>query len=205
MGTEQLTNIICNQIIKAEAARTEDLELLQYGMYQILTTLQQLGVLLIAGLMLRILPEITVFTVCYALLRKYIGGAHAKNHTSCLLIFTVVAIMMPILCIRCPPELVFALVIFLLHCMLILVYFKAPAIHPNSPRSEKSILHFRKMGIRMSFIEYALIMVGINAAPSSQKSLLLCGACGCWMAAITLVFPIPKPERGNCQKRKTAH
>jgi hypothetical protein len=74
---------------------------------------------------------------------------------------------------------------------LALVLLRAPVIHPNNPKSQKSCKSMRKVSIYIAAIQLALIVTGSAFWPAVE-AWLLPGALGGLGAAVALVLPMPE-------------
>lgn len=188
---------IGDYLIKQGAEEEDNRELLCYGIFQILSNVQQVFILLVLSLLLGCLPQVGVFSLCYAMLRRYIGGAHAGRHWLCLLTFTATALLIPAAFALCPAGLIRPLSAALALVMVVLVFWRAPVIHPNSPKSRKSVMRFRRLGRVTALLECFMALMGGLLLPQEGLTLLLCSAAGGFTAALTLLPPPPKPEGGE--------
>ncbi|MCE5220168.1 MAG: accessory gene regulator B family protein [Clostridium sp.] len=87
--------------------------------------------LLLAGLILDILPQILVTTLSFMLLRIFIGGLHFNNYTKCAWISLVTLVGMGLLGKYIPYNNLMNIIVFISLFFIILRY--APIPHPNRP------------------------------------------------------------------------
>lgn len=83
---ELVTSKILQGMLKNQFIEEEDLEIYEYGLQIMFLKLIHTCSIFIIGLLLGIAKEITIFMICYSLLRTYTGGFHAKTSLRCILI-----------------------------------------------------------------------------------------------------------------------
>lgn len=140
------------------------------------------------------MPYTAMFTVFYALLRRNIGGAHASTHVRCVLYFTFLALIGGQAAKYLVQSLSLTQSSVLICCLCaaaLLVWGKAPVMHPNCPKSPKTIAKFKQKGRRVVLLQ----VLGILLMLCLQKTAYgLSATIGCVTAALTLCAPIPISE-----------
>jgi accessory gene regulator B len=133
--TERLTDRISRYCVLHGMAKEDDREVLAYVLFSLFAVVQQILALAAVAVVLNVVPQTVAFTLCFASLKRYAGGAHANKHWTCLTIYTALTAAVCLVCklIMVPT---YAAVIALI-ITLVLVIIRAPVIHPNNPKSKK--------------------------------------------------------------------
>lgn len=192
---DKIASAISDYLVRADACDAEDKEVVFYGLTSILSNAIQILVLLIVSLLLGVLPAMAVFSLFYAVLRRYIGGAHASTQLGCLCMFTAIATLGTMLGLYIPIEYARAASLILTAFATVVVFVRAPVTHPNAPKSEKAIRRLKKTGHRIAMIELLAVALGVWLMLDSTLSLVSCASLGGLAAAITLL--VPNKERGG--------
>ena len=189
--TESLADRVSRYCVLNGMAKEDDREVLAYVFFSLFATVQQIFALAIVAVLLNTVPQMVAFTLCFTMLKRYAGGAHANKHWTCLTIFTALAAAVCLFCklLVLPP----CIAIAASGIALALVLLRAPVIHPNNPKSKKARKHMRKVSIAIAAVQCALIAVGSVFLPA-MEIFLLPGALGGLAAAIALILPIPEEE-----------
>ena len=183
---------IVTYLVANDAAKEEDREVIAYGLFHIMASVEQIIVLAIFALITGMMPEILVFSICFTSLKRLIGGSHANSHFACLCGYTGMAFAICFVCNSIPMEDVNILSKTLFLAMVVLVVAKAPVQHPNNPLSAKKSRLLRKKSLLVAILQ-ALIIWSLNLLfPEQIQRIALCGAAGGLSAAITLLLPIPQ-------------
>lgn len=115
---------------------SEDEEVYAYGMELLYSTISNIVISLILGIITDTLFEIFLFLSSFILLRDCIGGYHAKTHLGCMSIFCTVLIGF-ILIVKFMPD--FLCIVFFIGSNLLsalVAFVFAPIEHPNKPLTE---------------------------------------------------------------------
>lgn len=89
---EKVTEFLTDLLVKQNIISSEDVEIYQFGMIELLNVIFVTALLLIIGWLFGELWACVVFCSCFMGLRKYAGGYHSKTRGRCLLL-TVVSII----------------------------------------------------------------------------------------------------------------
>ncbi len=189
--TYMLAIKISRYLIKRGAAGAEDEEVLAYGLFDLLAGLEQNLILLFLGLAFDILPQIFCYELFFCLLKPNIGGAHAKTHGSCLLIFTLMAFAAAQSSRLLPQTWLWPLAFLLSLLALLLVIWRGPVIHPNAPAGMQKRKKFRVIGICVSLSQTIVIFSAYKIAGTWAAGVSLCGSMGAATAALSLLVPSP--------------
>ena len=132
-----------------------------YGYKLLLSSLFNLAVILIVGLVLQMVAEAIVFTAAFAILRTIAGGFHARSHKMCIITFASVFLIFALLVNRLTMAYVPAILSLTLMSSII-VLLKAPVAAKNKPLSVKKRVKLRKT---------CIVFVGSNIAVSLVVSI----------------------------------
>lgn len=75
--------LVCNRVIKKQEAG-----IYEYGVTVLVYTLINLATILLIGIVMGCVWESMCYTVCYIVLRKFVGGYHAQSPISCYIVST---------------------------------------------------------------------------------------------------------------------
>lgn len=194
---EKLAGRLAEYLAGAGFVRGEDREVVAFGLFRLLADIEQVVILAVVSLLLGVLPAMGTLLVCYGYLRRYIGGAHAKTHGGCLAAYTTAATAAALLASACPIPAARLLAALLPAVTLTVVLTRAPAMHPNSPKSAASLARFKRRGRMVAGMELALLSPGALLAPPWLAAAILGGSAGGFLAACTLLLPMPTGKEGK--------
>lgn len=188
---EALALKISKYLVLVQAAEEDDQEVIAYGMFHILSSALQIGILVVFAIIFDVLLEITAYAFCFTSLKRYIGGTHATKHWMCLWGFTFLAFVSCFICGIVPYYFIPYATVAATTIMLVLIMLKAPVPHPNNPKSKEKLKKLRKISISFSLIQFSVILLGCIFLPESASLYLFCGAMGGLTSSITLLLPMP--------------
>lgn len=99
-----------------------------------------------------------VYMLSFMQLRESIGGFHAKTHTGCIALSTVVYAICLWLVYVIPESFYIPITAVGLAIHNISVFILAPVEHPNKPLSDKEVKRYRKRG-RILSIVYSVVCI----------------------------------------------
>lgn len=160
-----------------------DEEIFLYGVEVIITTLINLVLLLIVGLVSGTADQAMVYFVSYAFLRKFIGGYHCNTNFKCITFNVSKYIIYVLIC----PHIEISIIIMLLIILftLVLIVYKAPFEHKNRPISPEDKIVYKKYALIIAFIYggaillvntysyillYVLVITNLSAIPCIIES-----------------------------------
>lgn len=189
--TEKLAHRLAMYFEAQNAVCSDKLDLLEYGIFHFVSSLLHILFLLVAGILLSALAEITVFCLCFCTLKHYIGGAHAQKHWVCLWGFTLLAALSAVVVRYLDSVGLPAWVAPLASAAtLLIILFRAPILHPNSPMcNPNKLAKFRKKAIGITLVQFVIISTCLLLG-GDLSMLALCGAAGGVAAAGSLLIPI---------------
>ena len=190
--TEKLAYKLSICFVKNDIIPEDKRELLEYSVFHILSSILHVLLLLAAGIVFSLVFEIAVFALFFCSLKRYIGGAHATKHRTCLLSFTLLALagawfgslFSEIPALRCLP-------VILTVTAALLILWKAPVLHPNAPRRNvQALKKFKKKAAYIAAIQI-ITALAVCLFRGFLSPLLFSGSLGSISAAITLLLPVP--------------
>lgn len=189
--TERLAKWLSKYFVKIGATKSEDVDIVAFGLFHIIADGTQILILLLIGLFTKAVIEILVFTIFYANIKKYSGGYHLNKHYLCVIAFTSIVCLSLILGNLFSTLLVPYGNIFLSTLTLIIILKKAPIPHPNNPKSKEKLIVFRKKAIVNAIIELFLIIITSLLININCLNVYITSATfGGILASITLLIPI---------------
>lgn len=152
-----LSNKLVDQMVACKTIESENREMYEYGVYNMLATSLHVISIFVIGAVFGCFLESVLFYIMYALLRKFAGGYHANTSVqcyfcSCLCILAVIAILK-----WSVPAVIPALLVFGIVVSGITVWALAPVEHVNKPLDEAEVAHFRLRARIIWFIETAVV------------------------------------------------
>ncbi|MEL7624250.1 MAG: accessory gene regulator B family protein [Clostridiales bacterium] len=182
---------ISRYLIKQGAAAAEDEAVLAYGLFDLLAAIEQNLILLFLGLIFGVLPQIFCYELFFCLLKPNIGGAHAKTHGSCLLIFTMLAFFTAKVSFFLPQSWLWPGAFAGSGLALLLVLCRGPVIHPNAPAGMQKRKKFRVIGICVALSQTIAIFLAYKIAGEWAAGVAFCGSMGEATASLSLLIPSP--------------
>ncbi len=155
---QQVASDLTELLLKKEIVKEQDKEIYTYGFEAMFSTIINTILVLAIGIMAGTLLETLIYLVCFALLRVYCGGYHAKTHVGCVLTFVGLygsAMYIPHLI---PAQYNGLLSIAIGGISLTAILLYAPIEHPNRPFVGNEYKTFRKLARIIALLEAALIV-----------------------------------------------
>ncbi|HBQ64737.1 MAG TPA: hypothetical protein DD727_07430 [Clostridiales bacterium] len=155
--------------VKNGIVKKEEEELYAYGMELFLAVVMNLTAVLLLSIILNNLLPTLVFLAGFIPVRRYAGGAHARSHFLCLLLFLMAywIFWMILLIVPHGMHLPIALITGLLSVQLIFVH--APVESSAKPLDSKRVLKFKKRSRQISILFLCIQVAGCILFP--QQSL----------------------------------
>lgn len=141
---------------KSKVSLDYDDEIFTYGIEVILTSLLNILILLIIGIISGTVDQSVVYFVSYAFLRKFIGGYHCDTNFKCIT-FNVCKYLF-FVCVYSNIIISRMIMISVIIITLLLIIFKAPYEHKNRLISEKYKLVYKKYSFVIVSI-YSVIII----------------------------------------------
>ncbi len=180
---QQVASDLTELLLKKEIVKEQDKEIYTYGFEAMFSTIINTILVLTIGILAGTLLETLIYLICFALLRVYCGGYHAKTHVGCILMFVGLygsAMFIPHLI---PAQYNGLLSIVIGGISLTAIFLYAPIEHQNRPFVGNEYKTFRKLARIIVLLEAALI-VFISAIYQNFSKIALIIS----MAMISVVF-----------------
>lgn len=140
--------------------REEGKEIIVYGLDALLSTLANLVVIIVLGLLLGQFVQTVVFLVSFASLRVFAGGYHARTRLGCTATFIIIYLAGMALQHYTPDMLVMPAAICLALVSLASVFALAPIEHPNRPFQDNEYRVFKVASRAVAGLETLLVIFG---------------------------------------------
>jgi len=189
-AAEMLSSLLIQKGIVPE----DDREIYEFGFACKLADAAQLVLLALFALLSGLVMETACFAACFTTVKRHIGGWHAESHAACLCSTTAMTAASELVCVRIGENLQIPVTIAFLAVAATLVIRFAPVIHRNNPKTAEETRKHRKYGLLVLNLQAALILTAAATFPY-WRVLPLCGSCGLFTAAFTLI--IPNRKGGN--------
>jgi len=196
---ERFASHLSNILIEMGSAQEKDRPFLAYGLFCLMSDTVQIGLLLVISLLSNTVAQMALFTFCFGLLKRTIGGWHARHHSTCLALFTALAVACVQFGGRLPPDWVLPGTLMLSAAMWVIVWQKAPVEHPNNPQTSERLSELKRISRWLASLELICIAVpGVLLCGTSFGRYLLTAAMGAFTAATALIPKVPlDPEKGG--------
>ena len=193
--TKKAIEKISSAIIHAEICPKSQREILLYGLRKIVNYIQQVLLLAIIALPLGLGLHVLLFTMFYCPLRTKVGGAHSNSHIGCLTVYTVISVLSAVLSCAVPIQPVLPAMVSVLSA--VIVFLRAPVVHPNAPKRETALRKCRRQGRVIVCLECIAICISSILVPETVLPYILCASLGMGTVSIFLLIPIFKREEGK--------
>lgn len=176
--------------------KASDIDVYAYSFEMLLSTVSNLLLLLIYGILSNQLIVSIVFSAMFLTLRPVCGGIHATNHFWCC--FTVLCIFSGVLLLLwyTPSNLIFWVNTILAVMGLAVIWLYAPVEDPHKPLNEKEVAYFRRKARTRSFFFAALVIIS-NCFLRESKILYTMGICMLVIACMMLIAKYNNFRRKN--------
>lgn len=191
---EQLTKRLSRYMVRISTVEGENEEVVAYGLFLLFAGAEQILLLAVMGLLLKIPLHMALFVLFYAILKRTIGGWHTSRHSTCLAGYTAIAVIGTLAGRYTPAPYSIPAAAILATITLVLIWRFAPVEHPNNPHKPYRIKKFRKLARILAVCEWVVILVMTIAGGSGAGNFALCAALGGCVAAVTLLIPVRPPN-----------
>lgn len=195
---EQLAIYLSNILIGMGTAQEKERPFLIYGLFCIISGSLQIVLLLAVSLLFNTMIQTAVYAFCFGILKRTIGGWHAKHHFSCLALFTSLSAGCVLAGQWLPQSLVLPVTLLLTAAMGTLVWWKAPVEHPNNPQTPARLAQLRRDSRCIAGSEAVVIVVlALLLYRTPLQRLALDAAIGSFTAAFALLVPNALPPESQ--------
>lgn len=155
----ELSERIANRLIRKKVIDSEEKEIYQYGMNQMLLSLINVVTTLIIGILLGMLWQCLLFTFSFMVIRTYAGGYHASTQKKCYLLTT--SIIIATLSVIKYVEINNYICLMLLSISSVIILMLSPVGAENKPLDNIEIVIYRKKTIIVWCMEFLIAIVFI--------------------------------------------
>ncbi len=196
---ERFAAYLGNVLIEMGTTREEERPFLVYGLFIIMSDTIQIGLLLIIALLLNTVVEMVLFSFCFGLLKRTIGGWHAGRHITCVVLFTTLAACCVYTGTHVSMPLVMPLTLVCSGIMWVIIWLKAPVEHPNNPQTKERLAELKQISRWLACVEFtAIVIPAVLLHGTSFSRCLLTGAMGAVSASLALIPRLsPAHEKGG--------
>lgn len=180
-------NKIAIEFLKKQSIKTEEKEIVTYGLFSIISKILYAFISFVVGALLDCFFESVCFYICFLFIKKYAGGFHAETEFKCFLVSSL-SIIFSILEIFISKQSKLFLLVFLSLSMIfyLIIALFAPVPSIEKPLDKKELIRYSKISkirvvilIAITFVSFIFkntdICVAISAAIVLEGLLLIAG------------------------------
>ena len=168
-----LAKIVTDFFLKNNVIDREDTDVYQYGNEIIISSLFDLLIVLVVGLIYNALINSLLFFVPFFLLRSFSGGYHANTYLKCKIVFLInISLSLFLSTYASSVYEIYSLVLLLLFSIFVIWGF-APIENENKPLSEEEIIINSKRSKIIGIILFVSIIITYYYNKNISLSLLL--------------------------------
>lgn len=164
----KISDRIANLLWEQGILQDDDVSKCSYGLDIFISSIAEVLSILIISAFVHNFAETLLFFTSFIPLRVYAGGYHAETRVKCFLMSIVVYVIFTMIVRITPTELYLPLNISLTILSLIIVLAAAPVIHHNKNVSTMERVNYRKISLRLCFIETTIVLMLIFIIPKSR-------------------------------------
>lgn len=171
---KKISNTIVGYLLKENVIENtdDDKEYYQYGIEITISSLLNIALILIVGVIFCSLTESIIFLLCFIPIRQYTGGFHASSYLRCNLSFCICFALL-ILCYQLTKEHINTYIAILISFICTFVIFaRCPVENPNKQITEKRKKFHRLIATLMSIL-YSVIGVTLMYFSNQHGVLIL--------------------------------
>ncbi len=151
-----ISEILSNIMVRYNLIERKDLEIYNYGWYQLLILIINIGIIFILGIITKEIISLIIYLTMFSFLRSYAGGYHALTARRCFAI-NVFSYIFVILIIKYTS--VDAYLFWILLCFSsVIIIGLSPVASCNKPLDLIEIKKYRKMTIIIWLIESSILL-----------------------------------------------
>lgn len=156
---DRISENISRILAEYNIIQKKDAAICTYGIVLFLTSVLEIGAILIISLFLGNFTETVVFLLGFLPIRIYAGGYHADTKLRCFLILVCVYIMFTLLMMIDIVEIYKYAMIAVPVAVIMCVYLWAPLKHKNKSLNYKEKKKFRAISLTVSVIEGVAVIL----------------------------------------------
>ena len=154
-----------NYLIRHRVVEEEDRDIYEYGFHMLYNNLITIAAVCVIAIWLNMVPEVIVYHIVFICLRNSAGGYHSKTYLRCFFMSTCILLLslIGISHINSPIlNIVFA-------CLsVLLIWYKAPVEHENSPLSTEKRKKLKRISRVLSLL-FLVVLLLFNFAPVTYR------------------------------------
>lgn len=150
---------ISKTLSESNIIKKEDVAVYKYGILLCLTTVLEIGIILILSLFIGNFIKTIVFLLAFLPIRVYAGGFHADTKLRCFFVLLGVYTLFTILSMNSDHAIYQYMMILIPISNIICVYLWSPLIHVNKNSSENEKKKFRNISLFLSTIEGMIVLL----------------------------------------------
>lgn len=200
-----LAKRMASVFVSCGIAESEDMDIYTYACELILSTAINLIICIFISVMFGRLLEGILFIVCFAGLRHFAGGHHAKHHWGCILTFSIILTVSLAIVSILPMTLYASVCITISLISGFVIFALAPVEHENKPVSSKNRSLLKRKSRVIEFGLSVIVIVGVLLSPSSlflAISLSMASVCGSMAYATLIKTKEMRKGQNETQKRR---
>ncbi|MDF2472889.1 MAG: putative accessory regulator protein [Anaerocolumna sp.] len=146
----KFATIIADSLFKNKIIPDEQKDIYIYGYEILLSSMLNLSLVLISGILLHQIPSAVIFYIVFVITRLYSGGYHADSYLKCNVIFVIVFLLTIAVSKLLYHEMSFVYLIIFLSIYIGSVLEYAPIENANKKLTEENKVKYRKISIWIS-------------------------------------------------------
>ena len=157
---KNLSSNLSEALVKNNIISPDKEKQCQYGLELMLSSLVEILFVIMLSAVCRNFLQTLTFFAAFVPLRIYAGGYHADTRLRCFLILLMIYIVFTVLLYILPLETYQYIIYGSVAFTFIVVTGMAPLLHDRKNMTNREIKFFRKVALRICFLEVALIILG---------------------------------------------
>lgn len=149
---EKISNLIVNKITETENISEEKKEIILFGVTRIIEDIPKTIGIIIVGIILGIIKEMSIVTIIILIYKNFVGGVHCKTNLSCF----ICSLMFYLATIYSSRYMTFTNINYLYLCMFIFalytIYTYVPADVPEVPKVDIKLRKTLKINALISLL-----------------------------------------------------
>jgi accessory gene regulator B len=146
----KFATMIADSLHKNEVIEVEQKDIYAYGYEVILSSILNLSLVLVSGILLHQIPNAIIFYLVFVITRLYSGGYHANSYLKCNVIFVMVFLITIAVSKLLYQEMSFVYLLVFLSIYIGSILEYAPIENANKKLTDEDKLKFRKISIGIS-------------------------------------------------------
>ncbi len=201
---EKISSRLVDYLLKHEVIENtqDDKEYYQYGMEITVSSVLNVILILIIGILFKSFIESLFFLLLFIPIRQYAGGFHASSYFKCNLTFCIAFTALLVLYHLTNELLTSYFAILITYSSILLIIFRCPIENPNKPISPKRKKYHKIMAVTLGAI-YGTTGIALTVFSNKYDALILYTLL---LVAVLILIALKNEERckkyENCKKGK---